>query len=281
MAHFMHQLGLGGAAGLLFGFLAVIGAFALALRMRKGAPAPASALVKKAPAVDLRRYSSMFFAVGLTFSLLAALYVFEYPTYEERELLELSAKVEFVEEQPVDIPPTEQKPPPPPKIVQPKIVEVADVKELEQEIEIMLDVEIDEETAIEPQQEAFDLGVEEEVVEEETVDEIFEVVEESAAPVGGYKDFYAQIAERLEYPKRAERLKVSGRVFLQFVVEKDGSIAEIVVARGIGAGCDEEAVRVLSQMPDWKPGKQRGVAVRQRMTIPIFFKLLERPSGAM
>jgi protein TonB len=68
-------------------------------------------------------------------------------------------------------------------------------------------------------------------------------------------------------------MQVEGRVFLQFVVNKDGSLTDIKVVKGIGAGCDEEAIRVLKSAPRWSPGKQRGVPVRQRMVLPLTFKL--------
>ncbi len=69
-------------------------------------------------------------------------------------------------------------------------------------------------------------------------------------------------------------MNLDGRVFIEFVVEKDGSLTDVKVVKGIGGGCDEEAVRVISQAPKWRPGKQRGRAVRVRMVMPIMFKLI-------
>ncbi len=66
---------------------------------------------------------------------------------------------------------------------------------------------------------------------------------------------------------------IEGKVFLTFIVDKDGSITDVTLARGIGGGCDEEAIRILKESPKWNPGKQRGRAVRQKMTFPIIFKL--------
>jgi protein TonB len=66
---------------------------------------------------------------------------------------------------------------------------------------------------------------------------------------------------------------VEGRVFVEFVVNRDGSIVDVRSIKGIGAGCDEEAVRIVQSAPAWKPGKQRGKPVRQKMVIPIIFKL--------
>jgi protein TonB len=68
-------------------------------------------------------------------------------------------------------------------------------------------------------------------------------------------------------------MNVEGKVFVQFVIDKDGSPSDITVLKGIGSGCDEEAVRVIKNMPKWTPGKQRGRPVKVRMSLPIVFKL--------
>ena len=111
-------------------------------------------------------------------------------------------------------------------------------------------------------------------IPEEKVDEIFTIVEEQPSPDGGIKSFYEFVSKNLNYPAQARRMGMEGRVFVEFVVEKDGSLTDIKVVKGIGAGCNEEAVRVLSLAPNWNPGKQRGREVRVRMIMPIMFKLL-------
>ncbi|WP_020530155.1 energy transducer TonB [Flexithrix dorotheae] len=227
-------------------------------------------LSKKYPGVDLENYRGLIFKLGLILSLAFVLAVFEYPTFEEDTLVELQGeRAEYDEMQ--EIPPTEHKPPPPPKIMHPEIVEVPNEEEIEQEIEIDLDVEADEEAVVEEVQEIL---VEEDVDEEEEFEEIFQIVEDPAEPIGGYKAFYAFVGENLKYPRKALDLSVEGRVYIKFVVDKDGSLTNLQIARGIGAGCDEEALRVMSKAPKWKPGKQRGRAVRQQMVIPIVFKLI-------
>ena len=103
----------------------------------------------------------------------------------------------------------------------------------------------------------------------------FIVVEEPASPFGGYAAFYTFLHDHLrgKYPAVARRMGIEGLVFLEFVVEKDGKLSGIRLVKGIGGGCDELAKQALSQSPSWNPGKQRGIPVRQRMTIPIRFKL--------
>ncbi|HEX7367466.1 MAG TPA: TonB family protein [Pelobium sp.] len=90
---------------------------------------------------------------------------------------------------------------------------------------------------------------------------------------GGSQAFGSFLAANLRYPSDARDNNVQGRVFLQFVIEKDGSLVEAKVLRGIGHGCDEEALRVINKSPNWNPGMQRGKAVRVSYTVPIFFQL--------
>jgi TonB family protein len=103
--------------------------------------------------------------------------------------------------------------------------------------------------------------------------EIYAVVEETAQPKGGMDKFYKYIAADLSYPAEARQMGIEGRVFIEFVVNQDGSISDVRPLKGIGGGCDEEAVKVMTNAEAWNPGKQRGMAVRQRMVIPIIFSL--------
>ncbi|MBZ0098454.1 MAG: TonB family protein [Taibaiella sp.] len=86
-------------------------------------------------------------------------------------------------------------------------------------------------------------------------------------------DMYKFLRETIKYPQAAIRNGVQGKVIVQFVVNEDGRISHAKVARGIGAGCDEEAVRVVNSMPAWKPGKQNGTAVKVNFSLPINFRL--------
>jgi len=104
---------------------------------------------------------------------------------------------------------------------------------------------------------------------------IFTVVERQPESEGGIKEFRRYIASEIKYPLQARQAGVEGRVDVQFVVEKDGSLSEVKAIKGIGAGCDEEAVRVLQNAPRFKPGSQNGKPVRVRMVVPITFKLNE------
>lgn len=221
--------------------------------------------LKKNPDLDLTKKSGLYLNIGLVISLGLSLLAFEYKSYDDGSLMELSAVNDDFEEM-TEIPPTEQPPPPPPKIQQPEIIEVPDEEEIEEEIEVDLDVEITEETEIED-------AIFEEPAEEEIADEVFTIVENQPVPSGGINGFNRFVQQNLKYPKQAHRMGIEGKVFVQFIVQKDGSISDVKVIRGIGAGCDEEAIRVIQKSPKWTPGKQRGRAVRVRMVLPITFRL--------
>ena len=103
--------------------------------------------------------------------------------------------------------------------------------------------------------------------------EVFTIVEEAATPVGGFPVYYSYVAANLKYPLMARQNGIEGKVFIEFVITKDGNIADVKPVKGIGGGCDEEAVRVVLGSAKWNPGKQGGVAVNQRMVLPITFNM--------
>jgi protein TonB len=224
--------------------------------------------VKKAKDKKSKSVSLLVSSISLCLSLLLVIGMFEWKSKENGSSVDIVVKSEGFDDL-LEIPQTEQKPQPPPKVQAPVIREVPD-EEIIEEIELDLDIEMTEETRIE------EVIVEQakESMPEEKVDDIFTIVEVRPEPVGGIKAFYTYVGENLQYPARARRMYIEGRVFIEFVVERDGSLTDIKVAKGIGAGCDEEAVRVISQAPKWNPGKQRGRAVRVRMVMPIMFKLV-------
>ncbi len=220
---------------------------------------------KKTEKADLNTKIGLFFNIGLVASLLIIITAFEWRSFDDGSLVDLGNVSDDFEEM-IEVPPTDIPPPPPPKIQQPEIIEVPDEEEIEDEIEIEFDVEITDDTKIE------DLIITD-APDEEDYDQIFLVVEETAAPKGGMAAFYEFVQKKMKYPAQARRMGIEGRVFVEFVVNKDGTISDVKSIRGIGAGCDEEAVRVLQSAPPWNPGKQRGKAVKQRMVLPIIFQL--------
>lgn len=101
----------------------------------------------------------------------------------------------------------------------------------------------------------------------------FLVVEEQASFPGGNEAWMKYLMKNFKYPRAAKRAGIEGRVFLSFYVDVDGNLSNIEVLRGIGGGCDQEAIRVLKKSPRWNPGKQRGIAVKSPMTLFITFRL--------
>jgi len=221
---------------------------------------------KKTEKADLENKKSLFFQIGLIIALLVVFVAFEYKSYDKITVDIASRAVDDTPEEIIPI--TEQKvkppPPPPPKQVT-KITIVEDDVEVEDDIEI--DVEADDDSEMEEY-------IPQEIEEEEIVEaEIFTVVEAMPEFPGGMGKLMAYLGNNIKYPPLAKESGIQGRVFINFVVEPDGSISNVKVLRGIGGGCDEEAIRVVEAMPKWKPGMQRGKPVRVSYNLPVKFTL--------
>lgn len=221
---------------------------------------------KKNAKADLQKKSGLFFSIGMVLSLSMVVMAFEWKSPDDGKLVLASDnfgdEIDMIAKVTVMEPP---KPKPKPKImVQPKIVETQE--EVPDDIKMVFDPADFEDLP----DDIFDGdGFEDEVVD----DQIYVGAEQSPAPVGGLPAFYSYVQKNLRYPSRAKRMNVQGKVYVEFVVDKDGSLSDIKILKGIGSGCDEEALRVLKNAPNWKPGKQRGRPVRVRMTVPIIFRL--------
>lgn len=112
-------------------------------------------------------------------------------------------------------------------------------------------------------------------VEKQGEEEVFVMVEQAASFPGGTEALYKYISDNLQYPRLAIEKGIQGRVYVTFIVEKDGSITDIKVLRDIGDGCGDEVVRLVKTMPKWKPAKQRGKTVRQQFNLPVMFSLVK------
>ncbi len=226
---------------------------------------------KQAGIKNKKSLTRLYGSIGLFLSLLIVVGAFNWKVYDTKEV-ELLAVQESVDEL-LDIPLTEQPPPPPPKntVQQPSIIEVPDEEEIIEEINVDFDVEI---TADETLSEVDYSAVE--MPPEEKADEIFTIVEQNPTPKMGMQAFLEFLYENIHYPQRALRVGIQGKVFVQFVVNADGTLTDFVVIKGIGGGCDEEAIRVLEMAEPWNPGKQRGKPVRVRMVLPVHFVYKDR-----
>jgi protein TonB len=220
--------------------------------------------LKKNPEVDVEKKKPFFFFTGLVFALALVLVAFEWKIFDQSNMDLGTLNIELDEEEMIPI--TQQQPPPPPPPPPPTTVLeiVEDDEEIEEELEIE-DTEVDEDTQVE----IIDIVEEEEVAEPE----IFTIVEDMPSFPGGEQALFKYLGENTKYPSMAKDAGVQGVVYVTFVVMEDGSIESVKVLRGIGGGCDEEAVRVVKNMPSWSPGKQRGKPVRVQYNLPIRFIL--------
>ena len=159
----------------------------------------------------------------------------------------------------------EQKPQP---VEVPKQTTQIQVVEDDVEVDdVEINAEVDQNEQIE---EYVPVEVEEEEIQEA---EIFTIVEEMPEFPGGMNKLAEYLGKNIKYPQMARESGIQGRVFVQFVVEPDGSVSNVAVMRSLGGGCDEEAIRVVKSMPKWKAGKQRGKPVRVSYILPVNFKL--------
>lgn len=222
---------------------------------------------RKTEKADLESKRTLFIEIGLVVALAITLFAFEWKKYDIQKVeIEQRQDIEVMEEIVLQ---TEQKEKtPPPKQIQASTTILNVVKnDIEIETEIIIDVEVDEDLEIE---EYVPIEIEEEEIVEE---EIFLIVEDQASFPGGEAKLYEFIRNNVKYPQLAKETGIEGTVFVQFVVEKDGTLSNVQALRKIGGGCDEEAIRVVKSMPKWKPGSQRGRNVRCSFTIPIKFTL--------
>lgn len=220
---------------------------------------------KKTPKADLENKKRIFLQIGIVIAMLFVWMAFEWKQYE-RSVVDLgSLDIEIIEEEDIPITRQETPPPPPPPEPSQELVIVDDDVEIEEEF--MIDTEA---TVFTEVQEFTPIIVEEEEVEEE---QIFTIVEDDPEFPGGQSALMQYLQSNLKYPTMAREAGIQGTVFVTFVVERDGSITDVRILRGVGGGLDEEAVRVVNNMPRWKAGRQRGQAVRVQFNLPIRFVL--------
>jgi protein TonB len=178
---------------------------------------------------------------------------------------------------PLEEAPPPPPPPPPPENIEQKVKFTAPVvvnDTVEEGLASQEDLNAKPSNAPPPSEEDFAPKEEKkQVIEQPFEREIFTVVEEQPQYPGGEETRIKFLQDNIKYPEEAKELGIQGKVFVTFVVETDGSITDVKVLRGIGGGCDEEAIRVVKSMPRWIPGKQRGVPVRVQFNLPIKFTL--------
>jgi periplasmic protein TonB len=222
---------------------------------------------KKSSSADLESRKSIFFKTGLILSLVTVLMAFQYRSYE-RTIIVSDGNISddiFIEEIPITKP-KPPDPPPPPKSME--IVPVPDDQEVDDN-DRLPDVEATKNTVVAAINFDHYSKPEVEIVE----DIIFDRPEIMPEFPGGVSALFEYLGRRIKYPSTAKELNIHGTVFLSFVIEKDGSVTNVQLVRGISGGCDEEAIRVVAGMPNWIPGRMGTQPVRVKFSLPVRFKL--------
>jgi periplasmic protein TonB len=225
--------------------------------------------LKKTPKADLENKRNIFIQMGLVIALGIVFVAFNIHDSVRSAAGFGDMDATTIEDEVIPVTRAEEiKPPPPPP--PPKVVDVLTIVDDNVEIDIELEIddsEADKATIIDalPQ-----IQKKEEVVEES---EIFVVVEDMPEFPGGETALRSFINKNVNYPVIAAENGIQGKVYVRFVVDKDGSVTNAEIARGIDPSLDQEALRVVRTLPKWKPGKQRGKPVRVSYTVPINFQL--------
>lgn len=225
---------------------------------------------KKTQKADLENKRNTFFLIGLVLALGATFLAFEWNTKPSKaESLGIVQSQEVEEEIiPITREPEVKPPPPPPP---PQVVEVLNIVEDDVEIEDELtieDSEADEETIIDIQP-VLQTKEEEEIKEEQ----IFYIVEEPAEFPGGERALYKYISDNVRYPVIAQENGIQGKVYVKFVVNEQGKVSDAQILRGVDPSLNQEAMRVINSLPNFKPGKQRGNPVKVYYNAVINFQL--------
>ena len=224
--------------------------------------------VKKSPKADLENKKSVFMQIGLVVVLSLVFIAFEWTSVDSGPNEAMRVDEEEVEEEVVPITRQEEVEPPPP----PPPPKASDILNIVED-----DVELDEELVIEDTEATQDDEVDFSDIdtgdEEEDEGEVFFVVEDMPEFPGGEQALHRYLAQEIKYPTIAQENGIQGRVYVKFVINTDGSVTDVEIARGVDPSLDKEALRVVRNMPKWKPGEQRGEPVRVSYTVPINFQL--------
>lgn len=225
--------------------------------------------VKKSASASLENKSSDFLLMGLVVALGFLFIFFEWTTTDVKKIDTQDTQAIFEEEEMMEVTVQKDVPPPPPAAVAPPPVVAPEIKVVENTVETKdIEIKSSEETGEAVEAAPIDNGPEE--VEEE---EIFMRVEKAPAFPGGQKAMMEYLMKNIKYPAACQEAGIQGRVIVSFVVNKDGTIQNVEVIRGVHEKLDAEAVRVVKSMPAWSPGEQQGRKVRSKFQLPVFFRL--------
>jgi len=230
--------------------------------------------IKKSPQADLENKRGSFILIGLVMVLSILFIAFEWTQTEVSESMDLGIETVVIEEEMVSTEQEEEEP----EVEEPEPEQIEEI--VEPEIKI---VENDVKTealnikSSEDDNQAVDFTPTAPVIEEEEEEsnEIFDFAKVEKMPEfpGGMQALMKYLSSNINYPQDAIETGIYGRVYISFVVEKDGSITDVQVTRSVHPSLDKEAARVVKNMPKWAPGKQLNKPVRVRYTLPVNFRL--------
>lgn len=228
--------------------------------------------VKKSPQANLENNKQLYFLMGLVVALAVVFTAFELGQ-KEIKFQDISSNQIVEEIENIEItPPDDNLAPPPPPPPAPAIAEEINIVENDVSIE---QVEIISTDDNENKQQAIFAPPSAGTGRAEAVqdDQIFDYLEEMPEFPGGDAEMMKWLTKNVVYPSIASENGIQGRVMVGFVVERDGSVSDVKILRGVDPSLDKEAMRVVKAMPKWKPGMQTGKPVRCRFTIPVNFRL--------
>lgn len=214
---------------------------------------------------DITHFRVIFFQVGIIISLTITLVAFEWKTYENNEMMLVSAAASQIDSEIIIN--TKQEAPKSPQM---KVTEFKTTSKNDAKVDDIVDL-IKIETGINDTNIIVPVEITDEKITE--VDTFVLIPEISPEFPGGLENMYKYIKDNLKYTDLAKKTNITGTIYVEFTVEKDGSLTDVHVIRGIGGGLDEEAIRVVESMPKWQPARQGGMPVKVKYQIPIAFNL--------
>ena len=224
--------------------------------------------IKKSKRADIGNEKGTSLMIGLVISLSIMFVALEWTQKDEVDDEVAYTTVSFVPDEmiPITLPEKKTVPPPPAAVTKAEIIEIVD-DDADVDDDIMASIE-DNQEWFDPQE--YDYVV---VEPEPEPDEVFMVVEDQPEFPGGTAALLEYLRKNIKYPAICRENNIQGKVIVTFVVNKDGSIVDIEVIKSVNPSLDKEAIRVISQMPKWKPGSQRGKPVRVKYSVPVNFRL--------
>lgn len=226
--------------------------------------------IKKSPKADLEKGKLTGLLMGMIVGLAIMFVGFEW-SERDIQIAKDEGVTDVIAEEEIEITRPEDAPPPPPPPPAPVVAEELNIVDDDVQLE-QQDIVSSEDNQKEAQVQTYvaPAVVEE---EEESSQQIFTVVEQMPEFPGGQGALLQYLAKSIKYPVIAQENGIQGRVSCSFTVNKDGSIVDAEVIRGVDPSLDKEALRVINTMPKWKPGMQRGKPVRVKYTVPVTFRL--------